>query len=164
MMTTTDDQAAAAAAGPVSESTKKREAFFIEFANAIREHVPNVPLMVTGGFRTRAGMEEALASNSCDLIGLGRASVMNPSLPQDVILNEKLSDEEAVIKIHHAPASAFVKLTGIKSVGAGAEVVSVFLLFPFSLPCSLVSMGDMIVNTVILQAWYAMKIRRQGRL
>ncbi|KAF4953758.1 hypothetical protein FGADI_5751 [Fusarium gaditjirri] len=34
-------------------STKSREAFFIYFANAIRSEFPDVPIMLTGGFRIR---------------------------------------------------------------------------------------------------------------
>ena len=111
-----------------SESTKRREAFFIEFATAIRDHLPKVALMVTGGFKSRRGMEEALSSNSCDLIGLGRASVINPRAPQEIILNEDIEDKNAVVKVHHVQPGWLVRLTGIKSVGAGAEVVSILIL------------------------------------
>jgi 2,4-dienoyl-CoA reductase-like NADH-dependent reductase (Old Yellow Enzyme family) len=55
----------------VAESTKAREAYFVDFAKAMKGNV-TIPLMVTGGFRTRAAMEEALASGAADLIGLGR--------------------------------------------------------------------------------------------
>ena len=44
---------------PVRPSTRMREAYFLEYAGAIRK-VARMPLMVTGGFRTRAGMEDAL--------------------------------------------------------------------------------------------------------
>lgn len=112
------------AAVPQSASTKAREAFFLEFAHAVREHLPGVALMVTGGFRSRAGMEAALASNGCDLIGLGRPSVMKPFMPQEVLLNKAVQDKDAVIAVHRVNSSVLVKLTGIKSVGAGAETVS----------------------------------------
>ena len=52
-------------------STKAREAYFLDFAFAMQQKV-TVPLMVTGGFRTRAAMEYALESGGADLIGLGR--------------------------------------------------------------------------------------------
>ncbi|KAK8069733.1 hypothetical protein PG994_006349 [Apiospora phragmitis] len=39
-----------------SERTKAREAFFLEFASAVRSEIGgDVPLMVTGGFRSRGG-------------------------------------------------------------------------------------------------------------
>ena len=58
-------------APPKAASTVAREAFFLDFAKAIREKFRSVPLMVTGGFRTRQGMEAALREDACDIIGLG---------------------------------------------------------------------------------------------
>lgn len=47
--------------GPaMRESTRKREAYFLDYAQTIRE-VCDCPLMVTGGFRTRTFIEEAIA-------------------------------------------------------------------------------------------------------
>lgn len=56
---------------PVRASTQVREAYFLDYAHAIRQ-VATMPLMVTGGFRTRAGMEAALAGGDTDVIGLAR--------------------------------------------------------------------------------------------
>lgn len=42
------------------ESTRKREAYFLDYSQTIRE-VCDCPLMVTGGFRTRTFIEEAIA-------------------------------------------------------------------------------------------------------
>lgn len=53
------------------ESTRKREAYFLEYAKDIRR-VAKMPLMVTGGFRTRLAMHNAIQSGDCDIIGLGR--------------------------------------------------------------------------------------------
>lgn len=64
----------------VLDSTSKREAYFIEYARAIRE-VAAMPVMVTGGFRSRAGMEDAIASGATDLVGLGRPLCVEPDLP-----------------------------------------------------------------------------------
>ena len=55
----------------VAPSTKAREAYFLDFAKAMQE-VVTVPLMVTGGFRTKAAMEYALESGGADVIGIGR--------------------------------------------------------------------------------------------
>ena len=49
-----------------SKSTLQRESFFLQFAHAVREKFPSVVLMVTGGFRTRHGMESALQSGACE--------------------------------------------------------------------------------------------------
>ncbi len=58
-------------AEPQRQTTRKREAYFLDYAEKIRK-IAKMPLMVTGGFRTREGMEEALRDNACDVIGLGR--------------------------------------------------------------------------------------------
>ena len=61
----------ASTAAPRRESTRKREAYFLDYAEKIRA-VAKMPLMVTGGFRTRQAMEEAITDNACDMVGLGR--------------------------------------------------------------------------------------------
>ncbi len=61
-------------------STRQRESYFLEFAEKVRTTV-KTPLMVTGGFRTQSGMQEALASGSLDLVGLGRSLIMEPNFP-----------------------------------------------------------------------------------
>lgn len=64
----------------VAESTQRREAYFVDFALAMREHL-TIPLMVTGGFRRRDAMEQALASGGADLIGLGRPMCVMTDAP-----------------------------------------------------------------------------------
>ncbi|RZO21004.1 MAG: NADH:flavin oxidoreductase/NADH oxidase family protein [SAR92 clade bacterium] len=68
----------------VAESTLMREAYFVDFAVAMGEKV-NVPLMVTGGFRQRAAMEQALQSGSADVIGLGRPMCVMTDAPNQLI-------------------------------------------------------------------------------
>ena len=66
----------------VKDSTRKREAYFLEFAEKARALVPaSVPLMVTGGFRSAAGMAEALQGGAIDLVGIARSLAMEPDLP-----------------------------------------------------------------------------------
>ena len=60
------------------ESTRAREAYFLEYAALIRK-VARMPLMVTGGFRSRDAMVEALGSGDTDLIGLGRPLCVDPN-------------------------------------------------------------------------------------
>ncbi|KAH8882274.1 NADH:flavin oxidoreductase/NADH oxidase [Thozetella sp. PMI_491] len=105
-----------------SERTKAREAFFLEFAAKARTSFPDVPLMVTGGFRSRRGMEEAVAGGNCDLIGLGRPAVLNPALPANVIFNREVKDQDAVLYRKRVSTAWIYKLLGIgRAVGAGAE-------------------------------------------
>lgn len=62
-----------------SERTRAREAYFIEFARKARERV-KVALVVTGGFRTIEGMEQALSDGATDFIGLARPLASEPDL------------------------------------------------------------------------------------
>ncbi len=65
----------------VKESTRQREAYFLEFAERVRLRV-ETPLVVTGGFRSGPAMLEALNSGATDFIGLGRPLAIEPDLPQ----------------------------------------------------------------------------------
>ena len=73
-----DGQAENAVAS-VAASTAAREAYFLDYAASIAP-VAKMPLMVTGGFRTAAGMTAALASGAADVIGLGRPLCAEPDL------------------------------------------------------------------------------------
>ncbi|OBS29464.1 hypothetical protein FPOA_03401 [Fusarium poae] len=106
-----------------SASTAARESFFLEFAREMRAKVPNIPLMVTGGFRTRAGMEAALAEGACDLIGLGRPAIINPFLPANIILNKEIKDDDARLFAKRIQTPWILKKFGPKSIGSGAEIV-----------------------------------------
>jgi len=71
-------------ATPRRESTKLREAYFLDYAAAIRR-VARMPLMVTGGFRSAEGMERALQGGDVDLIGLGRPLCTHPDVPRQIL-------------------------------------------------------------------------------
>ncbi|MDX1570484.1 MAG: NADH:flavin oxidoreductase/NADH oxidase family protein [Xanthomonadales bacterium] len=66
------------------ESTRKREAYFLEYAERVAE-VATMPLMVTGGFRSRAVMEEAIAGGKIGLIGIGRPLCVDPAGPRELL-------------------------------------------------------------------------------
>jgi len=65
---------------PKKASTVSREAYFLEFAEKVRATVA-VPLMVTGGFRTVAGMNAALRAGALDVVGLARLLAIDPQTP-----------------------------------------------------------------------------------
>ena len=68
-------------------STIAREAYFLEFAEKIREQV-QCKLMVTGGFRTVAGMNAALESGACDFIGMARPFAVEPDVTNRLIAGQ----------------------------------------------------------------------------
>ncbi|ESZ96170.1 hypothetical protein SBOR_3445 [Sclerotinia borealis F-4128] len=104
-----------------STSTSSRESFFLEFAKNVREQFPSVILMVTGGFRTRIGMEEALQSGGCNLIGIARPAAVIPKLPKEIILNKDIPDEEATIALAPLSVPFLVRHAPVKQVGAGFQ-------------------------------------------
>ncbi len=93
------------------ESTRQREAYFLDFAEKLRAQV-DVPLMVTGGFRTRAGMDDALSGGAVDVVGLGRPLAVEPEAPARL-----LSGEQAAI------ASITEKRVGVRKLDGMAETV-----------------------------------------
>jgi 2,4-dienoyl-CoA reductase-like NADH-dependent reductase (Old Yellow Enzyme family) len=110
---------------PESAAAKKtalRESFFLKFAKTVRETFPDLILMVTGGFRSRIGMEEALTSGACDLIGIARPAAVVPKLPKEIILNTtEMSDEEAHVALAPLRIPFSVQIVPIKQVGAGYQ-------------------------------------------
>jgi len=62
----------------------QREAFFLEYAKKARAEV-DIPMMVTGGFRARSIMEDALSNGALDVVGMARPFTNNPSVAQDLI-------------------------------------------------------------------------------
>jgi 2,4-dienoyl-CoA reductase-like NADH-dependent reductase (Old Yellow Enzyme family) len=60
-------------------STKAREAYFLQYAEEAAR-VAKMPLMVTGGFRSREAMDAALSSGGADLIGLARPLCVDPDI------------------------------------------------------------------------------------
>lgn len=123
MMTDSPPEADSKPDAPSAAAAKtfQRESFFLEFAKTVRETFPDLILMVTGGFRTRLGMEHALKSGGCDIIGIGRPAAIVPRLPKEIILNTKdVSNEQANVALASVQMNLLVQTLGIKIVGAGA--------------------------------------------
>src|SRR5690554_1248368 len=70
------------------QSTQIREAYFLEFSEKARQ-VTDVPLVVTGGFRTVGGMNEALASGALDMVGLARLLAIEPDAPKRFLAGQE---------------------------------------------------------------------------
>lgn len=79
----------------VRDSTRRREAYFIEYAEQIKA-VANMPVMITGGFRNRSVMQRALINGEVDVIGLARPLCTQPDCAKQLIQEsiEQLDDYE----------------------------------------------------------------------
>ncbi len=126
---------AESATEPQRDSTRQREAYFLDYAAKIRA-VARMPLMVTGGFRSRAGMEDAIGSGACDLIGLGRPLCTDPAFAR------KLLDGTVTV----APRVEQTLRLGARRWLSGASP-----LFPIKL-----------VNVLGQQGWFYQQLFRLG--
>jgi 2,4-dienoyl-CoA reductase-like NADH-dependent reductase (Old Yellow Enzyme family) len=68
-----------------AESTRQREAYFLEYARDIRKSAEGLPLMVTGGFRTPQLMRDVLDSGEVDLIGIARPFCVAPDFARELL-------------------------------------------------------------------------------
>ncbi|WP_328531029.1 NADH:flavin oxidoreductase/NADH oxidase family protein [Nocardioides sp. NBC_00368] len=75
-------------------STRRRDAYFLAYAERVRAELPRLPLMLTGGFRTAAGMVDAVESGAVDLVGLGRPLTVQPDFPAQLLAGR--ADESVV--------------------------------------------------------------------
>ena len=108
--------------GPSSESTRRREAFFMDYAEKVRQ-LTDVPLMVTGGFRTAPGMRDALESGAVDLVGMARPFAVEPDLPRRLLSGEadaaaEISLETGIEKLDSLVQGAWYQAQ-LERLGAG---------------------------------------------
>lgn len=73
---------------PRRESTRRREAYFLEFADLVVPRLKKTKAYVTGGFRTVGAMVSAL--DTVDGIGIGRPAAHEADLPRK-IFEDKVS-------------------------------------------------------------------------
>ena len=65
---------------PASSDRRTTGPYFLDFARRART-VTDLPLMVTGGFKTRHEAADAVLSGATDVVGLARTMVLDPDLP-----------------------------------------------------------------------------------
>lgn len=73
---------------PVKDSTRKREAYFLEFAEKARA-ATKTPLIVTGGFRSAQGMADAITSGAIDFVGIARSLAIEPDAPNRLLAGQE---------------------------------------------------------------------------
>ena len=71
----------------LARSTLAREAYFVDFAKAMRETL-SIPIMVTGGLRRREVMTHVLETGGADMIGLGRPLCVDTDGPNRLLTGE----------------------------------------------------------------------------
>jgi len=92
----------------IKESTRRREAYFIEFSQKVRA-ITSMPIMITGGFRSYEFCNQALAKGELDFIGMARPFVTNLDAISDFLEGKVEKFENLVLR------------TGIKAIDSTAE-------------------------------------------
>jgi 2,4-dienoyl-CoA reductase-like NADH-dependent reductase (Old Yellow Enzyme family) len=90
----------------------QREAYFLDFAKEIAQ-VATMPIMTTGGVRRLAVAEEVL-SQGIDVVGMGTALAMNPSLPNDWKENSQISAHDPIVRWKDKALSSIATMAVIK--------------------------------------------------
>ncbi|KAI9693144.1 MAG: hypothetical protein M1822_005140 [Bathelium mastoideum] len=103
------------------ESTKAREAYFIEFAEMLGPMLKKTKVYVTGGFRTVGGMVRALNDKALDGIGIGSPLSMEPFLCKE-ILEGKITG--AIENKMPLPNQIMASGTQLHQLGTGEEMTS----------------------------------------
>jgi 2,4-dienoyl-CoA reductase-like NADH-dependent reductase (Old Yellow Enzyme family) len=103
-------------------STRAREAFFLNYAESIAQ-VAAMPVMVTGGLRTVAGMTDALADGRIALLGIARPMCADPVSPKALLegRGQSLPSYEKSLRLGPgllSPNSPFAIVKMINAFGA----------------------------------------------
>ncbi|KAI1730847.1 NADH:flavin oxidoreductase / NADH oxidase family domain-containing protein [Ditylenchus destructor] len=90
----------------MSDSTRAREAFFLEFAKEIKPAVKNAAVYLTGGFRTVPAMVKAIEDGITDAIGLGRPIGAELDLPAKILAGKVQSAKLNLMEDNYAVSNA----------------------------------------------------------
>jgi 2,4-dienoyl-CoA reductase-like NADH-dependent reductase (Old Yellow Enzyme family) len=106
--------------GSAAASTRAREAYFLEYARTVRDLVGDIPVAVTGGFRSRNAMSEAVTAGECDVVGMGRPAVTTPDAA-DVILSGR-ADSVVAHQQHYGMRRLLGKIADLKTLDGVLEL------------------------------------------
>lgn len=100
---------APAMTGVAAGQERAREAYFAEFAELVRTRT-NVPLMLTGGLRTRDTMQRLLKDGTVDVVGIGRPMAFVPDYPRRILAGEQVTLPGNAPRIGYRPADGYLDL------------------------------------------------------
>jgi 2,4-dienoyl-CoA reductase-like NADH-dependent reductase (Old Yellow Enzyme family) len=107
--------------GHKKESTKKREAFFLDFAEAITPSLKKTKSYITGGLKTVGAMVKAL--DVCDGVGLARPVCQEFHLPKDILNGKVNAAIEQKADQNNFGQTNMIAGTQIRQVGKDQEPV-----------------------------------------
>ena len=103
------------------DSTRAREAYFIEFAENIRPHLKKTKVYVTGGLRTAAAMVKAIEGGACDGVGIGRPLSAEPYLCKEILSGRITGTIENKVPL---PFNTQASGTQLHQIGRGHSKIS----------------------------------------
>ncbi|MFD0440324.1 NADH:flavin oxidoreductase/NADH oxidase family protein [Streptomyces chartreusis] len=103
-----------AMSGTAASSTRAREAYFLEYARTVREVVGDIPVAVTGGFRSRDAMERAVQAGECDVVGIGRPAITTPEAARLIL--EGRTETLTAHQIRYGMRNLLGRLTDLKAL------------------------------------------------
>jgi 2,4-dienoyl-CoA reductase-like NADH-dependent reductase (Old Yellow Enzyme family) len=138
--------------GTQRESTRQREAYFLDYAEKVLG-MTSVPLMVTGGFRSAAGMRDAISSGATDIVGLGRPFALDAAVPRTVTdggTAPDLTSRRVSVKQLDDALELYFHTRQIQRIGAGHD--------PQASEALPVTASRMLVDN----GWAALRRKRSG--
>jgi 2,4-dienoyl-CoA reductase-like NADH-dependent reductase (Old Yellow Enzyme family) len=90
------------------KSTQEREAYFMDFARKIR-NLTNLPLMITGGFRSRAFCDKVLENKELEMIGFARPYLSEADFPRGFLQNPDSRVRDAAFDFKIKPMKDFAE-------------------------------------------------------
>lgn len=106
--------------GTAAASTRAREAYFLDYARTVRDLAGEIPLAVTGGFRTRTAMADAVDSGECDIVGLGRPTITTPTAAEMILAGQ--ADALTTHRMHSGLPSAVNRVIDIKAIDGALDL------------------------------------------
>jgi 2,4-dienoyl-CoA reductase-like NADH-dependent reductase (Old Yellow Enzyme family) len=115
-----------AALGHDEDKTGMMQPYFKSFSRIVMSRFSNMPVIVTGGFRDRASIEQALSSEESDMVGIARSAAVDPHLPAALILNSAVDDQDATF--HHPKVEApwIMRQVGVTALNVHMDNVGIY--------------------------------------
>ncbi|PWN96765.1 NADH:flavin oxidoreductase/NADH oxidase [Tilletiopsis washingtonensis] len=103
------------------ESTKKREAFFLEFSDVIVKQLQKSTVWTTGGFRTAKAMVQAVQDGATQGIGLARPATQDFDIPRKLYTGKLDAAPQGLIPEDDFGMTNLIAGTQIRQVGKGLQ-------------------------------------------
>ncbi len=107
-----------------AQSTRRREAYFLEYAREMRAAIAGMPLMITGGFRTPDLMREVVSSGEVDVVGIARPFCVVPDLARRILAGstEPLPTPEKELRLGGGILGRVSHIRSMRTLNGQAEV------------------------------------------